>query len=364
MRQGKDSVSHLLERWRKSREPSVADDIEAAEPARWARRFSTLKRAPIRRAPALLSRLPTDDPRITSFLVECLRKARWAGPTAKPIWEHIFQKLVELRDVRAVPALLEASTQPPLILGAAHAAWVRESVLATATHLEQRNSGTPRPKPAGSARQSGRTTLELVTPVFENPSDDAARLVVADALLEVGDLWGELIAMQFDPSRKPQEAEVLVRKNIDRIAGPIAAIGVKRYFVVEKGFLTTCNIGNSAPRPKWEAALGSPYWATVREIDVGYGTPGWWLSEFARLHLARSLERLELFGSLSLRRDPRSGALSVTDATDNEPVPAQSEPSRRALTFLRQLAEGFSPKTREQLIRTALNDSVRSALDG
>ena len=351
----------MLERWKKSREPSVADEIEAAEPARWARRFSAARRSPIRRALGLLSRLPNDDPRITSFLVECLRKERWAGPTAKPIWALIFQKLVALNDVRALPALLEASTKLPLILGAAHASWLKESLVATAAHLEAPNSG----KPLGSAPRSGRTALELVTPVFESPTDDDARLVVADALLEIGDSWGELISMQLDPSRKPHESEALVRKNIDRIAGPIAAIGVKRDFVVERGFLTACNVGNSAPRPKWEAALGSLHWATVREIDVGYGTPGWWLSEFARLHLAKSLERVELFGALCLRRDPRSGALSVTRTSETAPVPARSEPpTPRALTFLRQLAEGLSPNAREQLIRTALNDSVKRALQG
>lgn len=359
------SVNALLKRWKESREPSIADEIEAAEPARWARRFSTARRAPIRRALGLLSRLPNDDPRITSFLIECLHKARWAGPTARPIWAHIFQKLVALNDVRALPALLEASTNSPLILGAAHASWVKETLLATAARLEQKNFGKTASTSLGTTRRSGRTALELVKPVFENPTDDESRLVVADALLEIGDSWGELISMQFDPSRKRSEADALVRKNIDRIAGPIAAIGVKRYFVVAKGFLTTCNIGNSAARPKWEAALGSPHWATVREVDVGYGTPGWWLSEFARQHLAKSLECMELFGSLCLRRDPRSGALWVTRASQTAPVPARSAPpTPRALTFLRQLAEGLSPKAREQLIRTALNESVRSALQG
>ncbi len=197
------SVKALLERWKKSREPALANDLEAAAPGQWARRFSNLRRAPIGRALRLLERLPHDDPRITTFLLECLRKARWAGPTAKPIWGLIFQKFVALNDVRALPVLVEATKNLPPVLGAAHASWLKETLLTTVASLEASTGKTvgrpPRPL------QSGRTALDLVRGVFENPQSDEARRVAADALLEIGDSWGELISMQFDPTRPPQD---------------------------------------------------------------------------------------------------------------------------------------------------------------
>lgn len=307
--------------------------------------------------------MPDDDPRITPFLLECLEKARWAGPTAKPVWELIFKKLASLNDVRALPALRQAAKNLPPILGAAHASWLKQALADTTTHIERSNRGVIATKPI-VAKAKPASPLALVAAVFERPHDEATKHVVADALMEAGDPWGELIAMQLDAKRKPKDAAPLIQKNLERIAGPIAHIGPRKRFVVEKGFLVQCEVGGPHPRPRWEEAVAAPHWATVRVLILSLETPGWWLTELARQANCKSLERIDLSG-LWLVRAPGAPVFMVTE--QKRPlaqVPAKSRMvNRLALKWLAQYAAGLPVEVRKKMAGESLNAQVRAVLE-
>jgi len=112
----------------------------------------------------------------------------------------------------------------------------------------------------------GKDLEKLWAAVYADPDDDAPRLVLADALMEVGDPRGELIALQLRPKRS---ASQLKRERHLRAAhgrawlGPLAAI-LRHDYAFERGFLAKCRIRASAATALTQAA--DLRWTTVREL--------------------------------------------------------------------------------------------------
>jgi uncharacterized protein (TIGR02996 family) len=106
---------------------------------------------------------------------------------------------------------------------------------------------------------------ELFRAVYEHPSDDGARQVLADVLIEAGDPRGEFIALQM-ASRRTRKAELklerLLERHREQFLGPLARVVTSRGQVWEKGFLTAC-------RATLDGSLfDEPSWATVRALEV------------------------------------------------------------------------------------------------
>lgn len=121
----------------------------------------------------------------------------------------------------------------------------------------------------------------LLARVYAHPEDDAARLVLADHLLEQGDPLGEFIMLQC--SARPDEArirELLAQHGLAWQAplGPLIRPDATRF---ERGFPVAVRL--RVTRREWPAP--GPAWGTVREISgdpaVTSTVAGW----FAHPHL-------------------------------------------------------------------------------
>jgi uncharacterized protein (TIGR02996 family) len=102
--------------------------------------------------------------------------------------------------------------------------------------------------------------------VREDPDDDAARAVLADALLEAGDPRGEFIAIQLRPERTDEQRareKALLARHAKTWLGPLARVLVGYRF--ERGFLAAATIDRKKPKLVAEL-VGHPAWETVTEL--------------------------------------------------------------------------------------------------
>lgn len=77
----------------------------------------------------------------------------------------------------------------------------------------------------------------------------------------------------------------LFHKNAGHWSGDVAPIGTRDGMRFEKGFISHVTLDKSTlglKREMWDAALESPYWATVLQLDISDRVPDWWLREFLR----------------------------------------------------------------------------------
>lgn len=333
--------TQLLERWRLTRSPLLADALQPLATDAWVATSKQLARSAQSVAVDQLPPFLTDDPRVTVFLVEALFAARWPGASALPLWQRAFDHLVVLRDVRAIAPLKQALVAPPQFLGIAHTRNVLAKLEQTVTALEFACRDLPaddevtkaltvgmKTPPAGGyfVRSKGRAAppdaLRLVERVWAAPDDDSVRLVVADALLELNDPWGEFISLQFrlatKKPRKPEDvkrADSLQLTHAQRIGGAIAHVATKEHWRFEKGFLVHCATDRTlVPRRRWDEALTAPHWATVRSVDLDLGqTPQWWVAAWIAGSRLTSLREITI-GSIQLTRDALDAPWTVARA--------------------------------------------------
>jgi uncharacterized protein (TIGR02996 family) len=123
--------------------------------------------------------------------------------------------------------------------------------------------------------------LPVLAPVFANPDDDATRLVTADALVERGSPWGELITLQLKKRRNradDQRIAAIIDEHEQLLAGPLAEIAKKGFHRYERGFLTEVWTNKERlGRWRWEEAASCPHWATVERLVIERETPRWWI---------------------------------------------------------------------------------------
>lgn len=328
------AVAVALEKWRATREPADADAVEAIA-ARGHGDFTLNKElASIARTsgglPAVVERMTSvgdldDDPRLTTAIVGWLHEARWPGSGAAPGWTAMFERLVALRDARAIAPLCAMARELPPFLGAKHRAWMTTEIARTANAIEQvAPPTTPVQSIALAPRGPTRDALSIVQRVFDSPDDDDVRRVVADELLEHGEPWGEFIQLQFAGEKKA--ADALVKKHVATFAGPLAKIAKSDSREFARGFLVRVLTNASmVPRPAWEAAATTPYWSTVSRIEIDMSTtPKWWLPELMKNPALRRLREvcfnLYYEPEISLSRDDASAPWRVV-AAGNIPEP-------------------------------------------
>ena len=355
----KQNVDEMLKTWSRTRDPALADAIEAANPTRWAQLFKTT--AGFKKGLALgrIARLPTDDPRVTVFLIDCLHRARWPGPTAQPLWASVFKKLVELKDVRAVASLREAAAQPPPILGAPHAAWLKATLLATADAIEKKGARKVTTTIATfGPRKPAKALSPAVTSAFSSTTDDASLMVLSDALLERGEAWGELIRLQTQtgPGGKDRAAQApkLISKHLAEFAGAVALVARNRQSLIfEKGFLTEVSVGGQRPRPAWERSVTAEHWSTVRALRLRLGTPVWWLTALANQAPFKRLLLIECNYISLQRKQPTDFFTAVT---------RHRAPGRLALKWAGGVIAGLSPEHRQSLAESVTNADIRAMI--
>ncbi|MFP2910745.1 TIGR02996 domain-containing protein [Pyxidicoccus sp. 3LFB2] len=121
----------------------------------------------------------------------------------------------------------------------------------------------------------------LLARVYAHPDDDAARLVLADHLLEQGDPLGEFIMLQCSPrADEARIRELLAQHGLAWQAplGPLVRHEATRF---ERGFPVSVRMRFS--RQEWPAP--GPAWGTVREVDGGVTLTSRAVSWLAHPHL-------------------------------------------------------------------------------
>jgi uncharacterized protein (TIGR02996 family) len=114
-----------------------------------------------------------------------------------------------------------------------------------------------------------RSAAELLDAIYDDPLDDALRLVYGDALQAAGDPRGELIALQCargdaPPSRRERE---LLAAHDRAWLGPIEPIVRKQGLVYRRGFVACAR--EARERIDHRPLLAAREWRTVEELDVG-----------------------------------------------------------------------------------------------
>ena len=297
----------VLARWRETRSPRLAD-VLCCVPVddEWDARLEHLASLVATKAGAL-PRVPLlpDDPRTTLFLMRQLAEPNWWGPNGRPLWTHIFERLVKLRDVRCIPQLREFARTPPRFFQPKMTKWVATECARVAealaklklpkddaktVKLAEAQKVTP-PKGGFFAVLTTQDVDSLLAQVWAAPDDMELRAVIGDALQELGDPRGELIALQL--ARRPNAKAIakLLDEHAEALAGPLGRMpphsgnfkGQTLWFVA--GFLDAIVVGTYfGIQRDWDEAAVAPHWATVRRVRFAGQTPkrkwfkSWWES--------------------------------------------------------------------------------------
>jgi hypothetical protein len=104
--------------------------------------------------------------------------------------------------------------------------------------------------------------MELLARFLDDPSSDDELPVLADALTEVGDPRGELIALQLAPSTPAIERKVakLIKTHRTQLLGALASIVDDIEF--RRGFLARATLTGAPDR-----TIGDPLWSTVEHLE-------------------------------------------------------------------------------------------------
>jgi uncharacterized protein (TIGR02996 family) len=319
----------LLEAWRDRRQPAIAALAELA--LRGAPDGLDARLAGIRSARAATSfeRLRAlgdlDDPRLASFALDALEHLPFTTPSAEDLLRELVRIVRRLGDRRLAPraAAIRAGisariTRAPMRdrlhadLDDALAALPPDAPLTPeemrfVKELEQLLA--PRGQPA-------KTREALLAAVYENPLDDAPRLVLADWLQEHGDPWGEFIALQFEARARKltrdeaAKATSLLKRHGKSWLGTLAPVVLfgKGYAstTFERGFLSTADLIISV-RKKLELVRDDLAWGTVEELR------GNWDPELLVRAPFRALKKLDR---------PVEATLIQTLARHNKALPA------------------------------------------
>lgn len=158
--------------------------------------------------------------------------------------------------------------------------------------------------------QNAMELAGLYRDVYEHPADDGRRKVLADALLDVGDPRGELIALQYQANALARKrANKLIGRYREHLLGPLARVIFEGSEQFERGFLVGCTarlIGDTVGCAEWATVqrlelvgagawapteLGSPHMRSLREVRLTAADDNWWRRQHELELLRRHAER-------------------------------------------------------------------------
>jgi len=338
-------LEHLLEAWRETRAPGLADIIgvvgadldrslapvgesgpggerakalpsQRARHERWLDLCDLGRAADVTRLAAALAdsngplgkekmerlRNVPHDPRLAEALVaEILRPGGWTN--VPRTFHQVFGYLSEARDVRGLSRLRQKlegarghprrvglterrergvevlSTPPPPLSEEARDLLARVAVVARqlserppCSEAEVLANRRPVPGPVDANEE------RLLEMVFENPTDDTARLVYGDWLSERGLPRGELIALQYKrlgtglTAKDEKRERELLKEHVRTWLGPLEPVvdlgkrpGQLGSVVFERGFLARCRTAFKSATQR-EALAADRRWATCSTL--------------------------------------------------------------------------------------------------
>ncbi|HEY1551912.1 MAG TPA: TIGR02996 domain-containing protein [Kofleriaceae bacterium] len=220
------------------------------------------------------------DPRVDRWMAGLYDMPVYSSTGARPLWTRLQPLTKRIVDARAIDTidkarkgnwkqcdfetdfLAEYIDRAKLIKRPEKPLSADES-RELATIAKQLGEATAKPA-------SGLQADELLAQVLANPSDDGARAVLADALNELGDPRGELIALQLAPPtpENTRRANAIIKQHRDALLGPLADIVMDAE--LERGFLSRARLKHaSGPlvANAIAASVGDPLWATVEHLE-------------------------------------------------------------------------------------------------
>ena len=316
------ALDAVIAAWRVQRQPALADLVERVSAAWLA--AGGKKGVPLQLAAGATSiaaawravtgpTLDADDPRLASALVHVLFERRMFQGTSARTGGFGVQHaaaLARLGDVRRIDVLRARLASPTAFPSAAAAAIARPAYEAAIASLEARRDALP-PLPeaardaiaaiderlpavrargstaATAAKFASQDVQDAIDAVLARPDDLELRRVIGDRLAELGDPRGEYIALQFAAragdigAAGAARVTTLFNKHASHWAGALAPISRREGIRFELGFVTGLMLHKSSlgmVREMWDAALESPLWATVEDVQVGRAVPGWWIA--------------------------------------------------------------------------------------
>jgi len=308
----RDALAYLLAAWRRSPVPELADAICTIPPpdlpaaiggrretprAAW---LATARRKLPDELPALLAtfldagaphartRLALllqwpDDPRRDRALADLIARPPIGAEGALPFWRDVFAAAAQIRDHGAYATI--AAARAARRIGRAQ---VRAAFDGRLDKLRGKLAGRfaaapPALSPAAgelvaeiaqrwaAPREASGVIDELLRTVHDDPDDDGAREVYADALLERGDPIGKFVGLQLarhrnggrlDRARSARE-RALLDAHAERLMGPLAPVVVASSARFERGFLARAKLSGVS----CAELAGSPWWSTVRHLE-------------------------------------------------------------------------------------------------
>ena len=257
---------------------------------------ATLARGTIREVGERIDRLAAwpDDPRLAGALVALVAEVPWVSSGSRTTWTRVYRRLAALPDPRLleVARRFDSSVLPTGWQGARdffdeHLAALRGKVEAA---LEERGVREPTAAEAGllgqlearigagaaaPSRASDPQAVEAqLALVLERPDDDEGYLVLADLLLQRGDVRGELIQLQhleragaLDRDQRARMKAIL-KEHHPALLGPLEPLVLKKGLGLKRGFVSSCVIKEKCDARDLAAAEGHPLLGFIRELEA------------------------------------------------------------------------------------------------
>ncbi|MDP3233502.1 MAG: TIGR02996 domain-containing protein [Myxococcales bacterium] len=153
-------------------------------------------------------------PRLTRALQTLLRNAKWSSDSSKPMWRVAFELTQKSGDPQFKTLEPEFKVRPAM-----HA-WLLKQFNDAIAELPAQFDPTDDTEWKKAVAAKGPKKVKkvavdeasLLAVIYENPSDDAPRRVLADLLMESGDPRGEFIMLQCTGA-DPKRARALLKAN-------------------------------------------------------------------------------------------------------------------------------------------------------
>ena len=268
-------LTHLLQRWRQTPDPQLAqliDRLSAVDQPRHLAQLRTLQKNALTQRLLQACQEPRD-PRWATLITRWFQEPPFT--TGTPFWRAAFRVLEHTADPRVVPIVqqpeplyreLYLPCRGPLRrLREVCTSWPTgtldpEELQPIEAHVALRE--------ATLADRDARRT-ELLQAVHADPDDLAARLVYADLLMEEDDPRGTFIALQCRPQTRDtrQACKALLQAHESTWLGPLEGIVPRKRRKWKNGFLHTCNAVFRNPG-QVESVRDDPRWRTVEDLEL------------------------------------------------------------------------------------------------
>ncbi len=266
--------------WRELEKRSDPNDLP--------RLFEALRSMPSTRAAELLPVLAArTDPRSVTLLLRLLEAPPWRAKTATPFFRAAVKLLAESKDVRARDGMAGLGARYKSIIDSSMGDDVGNLLRRTAAEMDviepdlskaderrlaELEAAHKTSLDAASQHASAKKSAEadeqtLLEAVWAAPADDAPRLVYADALLQRGDVRGELITLQVNRARgrgtpESRAREYALLADSKRFVQWTAPVSQGADCLIARGFPSEVQLNAKTVK----SVARHPAWATVTAL--------------------------------------------------------------------------------------------------